>query len=283
MSSFANLPNFAAMSSNRYALILGASSGFGKATALALAEEGVNIIGVHFDRAAGMKQVEELRAQLDGLGVRHLFFNVNAADATRRAEVLDAITEEFKGKDGATLVMLLHSLAFGTLRPFIADDPKDAIDEKSMNMTFDVMAAQLVYWTQDVVRRKLMGPGGRILGLTSAGSHRVLPMYGAVSAAKAGMEAMIRQLGLELAPYGITANSIQAGVTQTPALLKIPGSDVIIGNSIMRNPYHRTTETFDVGQVMKLLIKPEANWINGTVLVIDGGEDSIDLTWYKPE
>jgi NAD(P)-dependent dehydrogenase (short-subunit alcohol dehydrogenase family) len=270
------------MSNNHYALILGASSGFGRAAAKALAADGMHIIGVHLDRAAGVQQVQELKAELDGLGVRSLFFNVNAADAERRSEVLTAVEQEFASQPGCTIRLLLHSLAFGTLKPFIADEPGEAISQKNLEMTLDVMANSLVYYVQDVVRRGLMAPGGRVVGLTSAGATRVLPMYGAVSGAKAAMESYLRQLALELAPYGITANSIRAGVTYTPALSKIPGSDIIMGNAYMRNPYHRLTTPEDVANVLRLLVRDEASWINGEVLGVDGGEDAIDLTWWKP-
>lgn len=267
--------------SNRYALILGASSGFGRAAALGLARDGHHIIGVHLDRAAGMKQVDELKSELDSLGVRHHFFNMNAADADRRAEVMAAIKSEFAKHEGATIRLLLHSLAFGTLKPFIADEPNDAISQKNIEMTMDVMANSLVYYVQDVVRHGLMGPGGRVVGLTSAGSTRVLPSYGAVSAAKAAMESYCRQLALELAPHAITANTIRAGVTHTPALAKIPGNDVIMDNAFMRNPYHRLTTPEDVANVLRLLARDEAAWINGEVIGVDGGEDAVDLTWWK--
>ncbi len=271
------------MATNLYALILGASSGFGKAAARALAHEGVNIIGVHLDRAAGLQQVAELEAELRGLGVQSHFFNINAADAERRAELMTSIRGILDAHEGSTIRLLLHSLAFGTLKPFLADSPNDCISQKNLEMTLDVMANSILYYTQDVVRLGMMGPGGRVVGLTSAGSSRVLPMYGAVSGAKAAMEAYIRQLAMELAPYGITANSIRAGVTHTPALDKIPGSGVIMGNALMRNPNHRLTTPDDIAQVLCLLVKPEAQWINGTILGVDGGEDAVDLTWWKPE
>ena len=270
------------MASNHYALILGASSGFGRASALALAQDGYHIIGVHLDRAAGLQQVEELKAELSAFGVRVHFYNVNAADPERRSDIIASIKEEFAAHPGSTIRLMLHSLAFGTLKPFIADAPGDAINQKNLDMTLDVMANSLIYYTQDVVRNGLMTHGGRIVGLTSAGATRVLPMYGAVSAAKAAMESYCRQLALELAPYGITANSIRAGVTHTPALAKIPGSDVIMNNALMRNPHHRLTTPLDIANVLRLLVKDEAAWINGEVLGVDGGEDAIDLTWWKP-
>src|SRR5205807_964922 len=88
-----------------------------------------------------------------------------------------------------------------------------------------VMAHSLVYWVQDLVHRGLMRKGGKIFAMTSAGGTRVLPNYGAVSAAKAALESHVRQLAMELAPRGIAVNAIRAGVTDTPALRKIPGHE----------------------------------------------------------
>ena len=111
--------------------------------------------------------------------------------------------------------------------------------------------------------------------MTSAGSHRVWPTYGAVSTAKAAIEAHIRQLAVELAPYGISANSIQAGVTDTPALRKIPGNDALVEHAINANPAGRLTTTEDVAKAIVLLSKDDAGWITGNVIKADGGEDLI--------
>ena len=272
------------MSSPRnYAVILGVSSGFGKATALALAKLGYHIFGVHLDRAAGMAAVDELRDSLHALGVDTHFFNVNAADADRRTEIVEALKEEMAKYPGSTVKVLLHSLAFGSLLPLVGDKDTKVCSQKQLEMTMDVMANSIIYWSQAVMASGLFSKGSRIIGLTSAGSQRVLPMYGAVAAAKSAMESYIRQMALELAPHGITANSIRAGVTYTPALDKIPGSDTIMKNAYMRNPYHRLTQPEDIANVISLLVKPECDWINGTILGVDGGEDSIDLTWWTPE
>ncbi|MBS1537878.1 MAG: SDR family oxidoreductase, partial [Bacteroidetes bacterium] len=213
------------------------------------------------------------------MGVDIHFFNVNAADADRRKEVMTTIAEVCSSHENASIKVLLHSLAFGSLLPVVASKPAAMLSQKQIEMTMDVMANSLVYWTQDVVTAGLFGKGGRIFGLTSAGSHRVLPMYGAVSAAKAAMESYIRQMALELAPWEITVNAIRAGVTDTPALRKIPGNDILIENARSRNPFHRLTTPQDVANAMILLVRPEAGWINGTVIGIDGGEDSVDVSW----
>ena len=118
----------------------------------------------------------------------------------------------------------MHSLAFGTLKAYITDDPKDSLTQAQMDMTLHVMANTLVYWMQDLVHRGLMGEGGRVYALTSAGSHRVVPTYGAVSAAKAALESHVRQLAMELGGRGITVNAVRAGITDTPCTEEDPGS-----------------------------------------------------------
>jgi enoyl-[acyl-carrier protein] reductase III len=142
-------------------------------------------------------------------------------------------------------------------------------------MTLDVMAHSLVYWTQDVVGHGLMGTGGRVFAMTSAGGTRVLPHYGPVSAAKASLESHVRQLAAELAPLGITANAIRAGVTATPAAQKIPGYESIAAEARRRNPHGRMTTTADVARALVVLAHPDTYWMTGNVIGVDGGEDIV--------
>ena len=259
-----------------WALTLGASSGFGEAASLALARAGLNIFGVHLDRKATLGNVERIVGEIKGLGREAAFFNVNAADPDKRVETaahMQRVLEE-RGETGG-LRVLLHSLAFGTLKPFVADPMKDAVNQAQMDMTLDVMAHSLVYWTQEVVARGLMTRGGRVYAMTSSGSTRVLPFYGPVSAAKAALESHIRQLATELAPRGITANAIRAGVTDTPALQKIPGHEAIVAAAKSRNPSGRMTTTEDVARALVVLSHPDTYWITGNVIGVDGGEDIV--------
>jgi enoyl-[acyl-carrier protein] reductase III len=256
-----------------WALILGSSSGFGAATSIALAEQaGLNICGVHLRRATDQDRFEEVKARVEKAGRKYVPFNMNAANPDRRK---DAIEKMVDAMDGSGFRVLMHSLAFGTLKPFIAPLPDDSIQQPNMDMTLDVMAHALVYWVQDSLRHGLLGRGSRIFTMTSAGSHRIIPNYGAVSAAKAALESHIRQLAVELAPRGITANSILAGVTDTPALRRIPGNEKLIEVALSRNPSGRLTLPTDIANFIALLAKPgsAADWVTGNVINVDGGED----------
>jgi enoyl-[acyl-carrier-protein] reductase (NADH) len=223
-----------------------------------------------------MPQVEQVIAAIRATGRDVLFFNINAADPGKRTEVLDQIQEHWKKAGGAHFVkVLLHSLAFGSLKPYLGQSTDEELTQQQMDMTVDVMGNNLVYWVQDVFRRKMLAKGSRIYAMTSAGGHSVIPNYGAVSAAKAVMESHIRQLAYELMPFGITANAIQAGVTITPGSSKIPGIEKLAEFARLRNPGGRLTTPEDVAQAIAALMSDKTQWMTGNVIRVDGGEDIV--------
>ncbi|HUI30011.1 MAG TPA: SDR family oxidoreductase [Candidatus Acidoferrales bacterium] len=267
---------------NDWALVLGASSGFGAATAVELAKHGMNIFGVHLDRAATMPVVQQIIKDIKHHGSQVVFFNINAADTIKQSEVLDEIAEQFSKEPGSSVKVLLHSLAFGTLKHFIGKKEEEIISKAQMEMTLDVMAHCLVYWTQGLMLRNLMRKGSKIFAMTSSGGHTAIPYYGAVSAAKACLESHIRQLSVELGPHGITANAIMAGVTDTPALRKIPGNIEMLHVARAKNPGGRLTTPEDVAKAIALLSDDCAYWISGNVIGVDGGEDIVSYVGQKP-
>lgn len=259
---------------NYWALILGASSGFGEATALKLAEDGFNIIGVHLDRQATMHNVERIISEIKSAGSKHVFFNCNAADEHKRKEVINELKTLSNGKPIVKVVM--HSLAFGTLKGFIGRNNEQPISKAQLEMTLDVMAHSLVYWVQDLVANDLLAPKSRIFAMTSSGSHSAIPFYGAVSAAKASLESHVRQLSVELGYMHASVNAIMAGVTDTPALRKIPGNIEMVEVARRKNPRNRLTSPGDVAKVISVLCQDGAEWISGGVINADGGEDVVN-------
>jgi enoyl-[acyl-carrier protein] reductase III len=250
-----------------WALILGASSGFGAAAARALAADGYSIFGVHLDRRAGMAAVDEFRRELDDIGVAQHFFNINAADSEKIEATLDAMLPLCG--DGPKVSVLMHSLAFGTLGPVVGEKP---INATQMDMTVRVMGHSLIDWAQGLVKRDMLERGGRVFAMTSTGSMRAIPSYGAVGAAKAALEAHCRQLAVELAPLGVAVNALRGGVTDTPALRRIPGHERLMDLAIQVNPAKRLTTPEDVAGALVALCAPGAYWITGNVINVDGGE-----------
>lgn len=253
---------------SEWVLILGCSTGHGGATAKRLAGDGYGIIGFHFDRGDAKKEAEETRKAISELnGGRVHFWNTNAASV----ETMDEYIPEIKNiTAGAPLKLLLHSIAFGTTTNFFGEKP---VTQRQMDMTIHVMGNSLLYWVQKLYDAKLLGAGSRILGLTSEGNYVAMNGYGPVSVAKVAMEAIIRQIGYELGEAGITANSIQAGVTPTRALTKITeGWEEWVEKTRQRNPMRRTTMPEDVAGVVSMLLRKEADFINCSIIYCDGGE-----------
>ncbi|MCP4458693.1 MAG: SDR family oxidoreductase [Cytophagales bacterium] len=277
-----------------WGIILGASSGMGLATAKKLADAGMNLILIHRDRRAIL---EEINGHFDSMKeqVKLMSFNTDALDKDKRTDVL----EEISNKIGSGKIsLLLHSVAKGNLKlmgkqeahiPATENEVEksfskakelaqevdygyQALNELDFSLTTQAMATSMLSWTQDILTRDLFAEKARVIGLTSEGHQRVWPGYGAVAVAKSSLETLSKYMAVEFAGVGLRTNVIQAGITPTPSMEMIPGSDLMKGSAKFRNPYGRLTTSEDVANVVYLLSKPEADWINGTTIVVDGGE-----------
>lgn len=158
----------------------------------------------------------------------------------------------------------------------LADAPEypaySYLDADDISRTVHTMGTSLVDWVQALHAAGLFAADARVFGLTSEGNALAWKGYAAVSAAKLALEAVARAIAAEFAPYGIRCNVLQPGVTETPALAAIPGSGHLKAHALLRNPYRRLTTPADVANVIYLLSLPEAAWINGEVIRVDGGE-----------
>ena len=157
------------------------------------------------------------------------------------------------------------------LDPFSYDNDL-LINDEDMQNTIYAMGSSLLSYTQSIFQRKLFGKEARIIGMTSEGNEVAWKGYSAVSAAKAVLESVVRSIASEFASFGIRANVVQAGVTDTPALRLIPGSQQLMANAKKRNPFKRLTKPEDIANVISLLVMDEASWINGSLIRVDGGE-----------
>ena len=146
------------------------------------------------------------------------------------------------------------------------------IEEEDLSQTIHAMGTSLLGWVQELHRRGMFAEDARVVGLTSEGNEVAWKGYAAVAAAKVALESVSRAIAVEMAPYGIRSNIVQAGVTDTPALRLIPGSGHLKATARRRNPFGRLTTPEDVAKVIHLLALPEAAWINGEVIRVDGGE-----------
>jgi NAD(P)-dependent dehydrogenase (short-subunit alcohol dehydrogenase family) len=232
--------------------------------------------GAILDRLAeAMASTGKVRLLLHSIAFGNL--KLLAPEARREEAARVALAREL-GVDEARLVEAVDRLFAGGADALAAlatppEYPAAAfLEEEDFQQTVHAMGTSLVDWVQDVHRRGLFAADARVIGLTSEGNEVAWKGYAAVAAAKVALESVSRAIAVEMAPYGIRANVVQAGVTDTPALRLIPGSAHLKAQARRRNPFGRLTTPQDVARVIHLLCLPEAAWINGEVIRVDGGE-----------
>lgn len=255
--------------SGMWAIILGGSSGFGLASVEKLARSGMNIAVLYREMATIEKPLKEKFTALAAeTNVQIAAFNMNALEEAGRTSFLKAFTE-IAGKKHCVR-LLLHSIARGNLKPLISDNNPLSVGD--IQLTTYAMSTSLLDWARDLLAAQFFHEKGRIIGLTSEGSGRYIDSYAAVSIAKASLQSLVTYMAVELSKYGLRTNLIQAGVTETPSLKMIPGSKELIDISKRRNPMGRLTQPADVANVIYLLCTEESDWINGSLIHVDGGE-----------
>jgi len=255
---------------NEWAIILGASSGLGLATARKLAHHGMNLCLVYRTRRSDLPAITDTYQKLvKEYGIQLIHFNVDVIKVEKRDAVLDGLKQNL-GKDGKVKT-LVHSIAKGNLKPMQSTDTTELAND-DFHLTIENMAISLYDWTKSVFKNNLFAKDARVISFTSEGNTKAWLNYAAVSAAKAVLEALTRNIALEFAPYGIRANCIQAGVTDTFSFQLIPGSAELKAHTLERNPFKRLTTPEDIANVVYLLTKDEAAWITGAVIPVNGGE-----------
>jgi len=254
---------------NEWALILGASSGMGLATAQKLAQHGLNLCLVYRARRTDLSAIDEQFASLKKeTGVQIIHFNLDAMRPDKREEILG----DLQSQGGEVKVkVLVHSIAKGNLKPLVSSEVP-TLQNDDFHLTLDNMAFSLYDWVQVIFKKSMFAQDARVISFTSMGNVRAWQNYAAVSAAKVALEAITRSIALEFAPYGIKANCIEAGITDTQSFKMIPGHEKLKEFATSQNPSGRMTTPQDVANVVYLLCKEEAKWITGAIIPVNGGE-----------
>jgi enoyl-[acyl-carrier protein] reductase III len=159
--------------------------------------------------------------------------------------------------------VVVHSAATGVIRPALETE------DKHWDWTMDANAKALLSLTRAAA--PTMPEGSSIVAISSLGSFRVLGNYVLVGTSKAALEALVRYLGVELAPRGIRVNAVSAGVVETQALDHFPNREQMLEMAQTRTPAGRMVEPSDVADAVEFLCSPGAQMVCGQTLIVDGG------------
>lgn len=237
------------------ALVTGGARGIGRAICERLTRAGCQVCINYYNSS---DEAEALTKELEASGGRAFAVQANVSDPPSVKEMFETIGKEFDHLD-----ILVSNAASGVLKPALE------MSTKHWRWCLETNALALNHLVREA--KPLMRPGSRVLALSSLGSHRAIPDYAFIGASKAALEALVRSLSLELAPEGISVNTISAGVVDTDALKHFPDRERLLAESKARNLLGRELSTEDVAAVAYLLCLPEAEAIRGQTIVVDAG------------
>jgi enoyl-[acyl-carrier protein] reductase III len=241
----------------RVALVTGGSRGIGRAIALRLAREGADVaIGFFRNR----EEAEKTAASVEELGGRAVVVRGHVGDPRKVEEVVGQTVEAL-----GPPTIVVSNAASGVLRPLAE------LDERGWAWCMDVNARALLGLVQGTRDGMRAAGGGAVVALSSLGSERVLPAYGAVGASKAALEALVRYMAVECAPEAIRVNAVSAGVVDTDALRHFPNRDELLAHAAAGTPAGRMLEPGDVASAVAFLCSDDAWMVRGQVLKVDGG------------
>ncbi|MBP6919006.1 MAG: enoyl-[acyl-carrier-protein] reductase FabL [Legionellaceae bacterium] len=240
---------------SKVALITGGARGIGKATALKLAQAGADVVIVYYSSA---EEAELLVQEIQALGRRAVALKANVADEASVKELLKQVQTHFDRLD-----ILVSNAASGVLKPALKMSTKHwrwCMETNALALNHLVTAAE-----------PILQKGGRVIALSSLGAQRAIPNYAFIGASKAALEALVRSLSLELAPKGITVNTVSAGVVDTDALKYFPNREQLLEEYQAHALADRPLSPADVANAVYLLCLPEADMIRGHTLFVDAG------------
>ncbi len=240
----------------RVAIVTGSDSGIGRATAVALAEEGCDVgITWHSDEDGAQETAAEVRAK----GRRGEVRRVDLGDPAAGARLVDDLSETLGGLD-----VLVNNAGTLSSSPFL----ELTLDEWRHVLGVDLDGAFAC--AQAGARRMVAaGRGGRIVNVTSVHEHVPLPGSAAYCAAKGGLGLLTKVMALELAPHGITVNAVAPGEVATP----MTGMDDVDPTTVDRAgiPAGRPGSAREIAAVVAFLASPAASYVTGSSVVADGG------------
>lgn len=242
---------------NKVALVTGSSRGVGKATAIALAKQGYDIV-VNYARSKSAAQ--ETAEEIEKLGRKALIVRANVGDVDKIKAMFQQIEEEFGRLD-----VFISNAASGVQRPIME------LEENHWNWTMNINSKALLFCAQEAAKLMEKSGGGKIVSLSSLGSIRYLENYTVVGVSKAAVEALTRYLAVEFAPKNIVVNAVSGGAIDTDALKHFPNREELLEDARKNTPAGRMVEIDDIVNTILFLVSDDASMIRGQTIIVDGG------------
>jgi enoyl-[acyl-carrier protein] reductase III len=247
--------------SGKKALVTGGSRGIGRAIALTLARAGADVALTYLNSRRNAEDVGE--AILD-LGRRTLIARADLSVAEDVARTVDAVGAELGGLD-----IVVSNAAGGGFRPLLEVTPENL--DYAMHLNVRAFMLLLQHAAPLLERPAEAAARGKVVSISSWGAARALPMYGAIGASKAALEAMTRHAALELGPRGVNVNCVRAGVVDTGALRSLEAVEAVLEERRQRSLVGRNASPDDVANAVLFLASPLAELVQGQTLIVDGG------------
>lgn len=240
----------------RRAIVTGADSGIGRATAVALAAAGMDVgITWHSDEQGAEETAEEVRSH----GARAVIAHLDVADVPACGGVIDGLIEVMGGID-----VFVNNAGMGTTTPFL----DMSLDEWNRVVDTDLTGAFICL--QRAARAMVAaGRGGRLIAVTSVHAHQPMVGMSAYDAAKHGLSGLMKNLALELGSAGISAVSVAPGEIATPMTGQTDGDPRDEDRPGI--PLGRPGDAREVAALIAYLASPEGGYVSGASVVIDGG------------
>jgi enoyl-[acyl-carrier protein] reductase III len=242
---------------DQIALVTGASRGIGRAIALRLADMGAHIV-VNYVR--NQEAAQEVVSLIQQKGVKAFHVQANVGDHKALDEMVKTAVLQFGAVD-----IVVHSAALGAFKP------AHLLKINQWELSMDVNAKAFYLLAQKTIPLMAQRGGGSIIGISSLGSHRIIPNYGAIGVSKAALETLVKYLAFELAPKNIRVNCVSGGLVDTDALKFFPGYEAFKEEVVKRTPAGRIGQPDDLAKVVGFLASPDAAWITGQTIIADGG------------
>jgi glucose 1-dehydrogenase len=246
-------------------LITGGSQGIGQGIAFRLAEEGADIV---IDYVGSSQPADATVAQIQKRGRRALAVEADISSVDQIHSMMKQAVDSFGGVD-----VLINNAGVEKHASIWEATEHDYDLVLTINLKGAFFASQAFAQHRMAVKKP-----GKIINISSVHEELPFPHFTSYCASKGGVKMMMRNLSIELAPYGITVNNIAPGAIETPintALLNDPPKlKALLGNI----PLGRLGQVSDVGGVAAFLASSDADYITGATIVVDGG-----LTWSYSE